>query len=33
MSCSHPLASIVVALGKRDMGKDVPEVPHAERWR
>jgi hypothetical protein len=33
MSCSHPLASIVVAMGKRDMGKDVPKVPHAERWR
>jgi len=33
MSCSHPLVSIVVALGKRDMGKDVPKVPHAERGR
>ena len=29
MSCSHPLASIVVALSKRDMAKDVPKVP----WR
>src|SRR5262249_32541953 len=27
MSCSHPLASIVVALVKRDMGKDVPKFP------
>ena len=33
MSCSHPLASIVVALGKRDMGKDVPRFPTHERWR
>src|SRR5262245_36496928 len=32
MSCSHPLASIVVALVKRDMGKDVPKIPHAGRW-
>src|SRR5262249_31310484 len=27
MSCSHPLASIVVALGQRDMGQDVPKIP------
>ena len=27
MSCSHLLASIVVALVKRDMGKDVPKFP------
>jgi hypothetical protein len=27
MSCSHPLASLVVALGKRETGEDVPEVP------
>ncbi|MBV8243677.1 MAG: hypothetical protein JOY75_23090 [Hyphomicrobiales bacterium] len=38
MSCSHPLASLVVvlqfvALGKRETGEDVPKVPHAERWR
>src|SRR5262245_26681667 len=25
MSCSHPLASIVLALVKRDIGKDVPK--------
>src|SRR5262249_45491598 len=28
MSCSHPLASIVVAMGKRDMAKDVPKFPN-----
>src|SRR5262245_720912 len=27
MNCSHPLASIVVAMGKRDMAKDVPKFP------
>ena len=36
MSCSHPLASIVVALVKRDIGKDVPKFPRRtvgyNRW-